>query len=406
MSTPSLLTSELGELRRMVANLETVRSNHSKTETHLKQLQDLEQKLILQGKELDRKIANAEQELPSQQSQQKALLEQKKQLEQQLADPKLTQPQRSKLNNPKQANEQKLVAVNKVIEAHAALRQSRSQIDQQLIDALGKIALETSQLTKLTPQLELAERNKQEAMRSVLGAGKADVEKIFQHHDAVTKRVWLGMLQDVLKDNGITPEKFRELSDQRIARELIDTFSRQITEIETTLTPEELSDLDIFRKLPRRLSELENSISQAKRDLEGDLGEKEELEREITNLSQKTPLSPTGKRVLDIAKWFAIVVAIIGIVAIGTTYLSIIWVIVPIVAVVFAITSFFLRRRWDIEARRADASASIQAHKERIRATEASLNKFESEFNSSKQKLDGVLARHPDLNEKTGVGLE
>ena len=396
MSTPSLLNSELGELRRMVENLETVKDSHSKSETNIKQLQDLEQKLISQGKELDRNIATAEQELPSHQSQQKALLEQKKQLEQQLVDPKLTQPQRSELNNRKQANDQKLVAVNKVIEAHAALRQSRSQIDQQLIDARAKIALEASQLTKLTPQLELAERNKQEAMRSVLGAGKADVEKIFQHRDALTKRVWLGMLQDVLKDNGITPEKFRELSDQRSARELIETFSRQITEIETTLTPEELSDLDIFRKLPRRLIELENSISQAQRDLHGELGEKEELEREITNLSQKTPLSPTGKRVLDIAKWIAIVVVIIGIVAfvISESLLSIILVIV---AVVLAITCFFLRRRWDIEARRADASASIQAHKERIRTTEASLNKFESELISSKQKLDGVLARHPDL---------
>jgi uncharacterized membrane protein len=103
------------------------------------------------------------------------------------------------------------------------------------------------------------------------------------------------------------------------------------------------------------------------------------------------------KRVLDIAKWLAIVVAIIGSVAFVTSEATILSIIGVIVAVVSAITCFFLRRHWDIEARRADASASIQAHTERIRATEASLNQFESEFISSKQKLDGVLARHPDL---------
>jgi hypothetical protein len=396
MATPSLLISELDELRRMVENFETVKHNHTKAETDLKQLQDLEQGLISQGKELDQKIANGEEELPSQQSQQKVLLEKKKQLEQQIVDPKPTQPELSELNNRKQANEQELVAVNKVIEGHAALRQSRSQIDQQLVDARAKIALGAAQLAKLTPQLELAERNKQEAMRLVLDAGKTEVEKIFQHQDALTKRVWLGMLQDVLKDNGITPEKFRELSDQRFAREWIDTFSRQITEIETTLTPEELSGLDIFRKLPHRLSELENSISQSKRELERERGGKEELEQEITNLSQKLSLSPIWKRGLDIAKWLAIVVLIVTGIGFFSNYDNIIG-IVAVASLISVFILFFLRWYWDIEARQADANASIQTHKERIRAIEASLNKFESESISSKQKLNDVLARHPDL---------
>ncbi len=399
MPSLNLLTNELDDLQRMAADLAEIKSRYDALKTRQEELRASEQEWVAKQKGLGEKIL-ATPEFSSHQDKRKQLLEEQMNLTHQLAASDLTEIQQSELKRKKQTNEQNLTAINEIIESHTTSKENHRQTEIELTRIRSEIASNAADLIERAPELNQAEENKQQAMWSVIENTKVEIEKVSQHPDRLTEYIWLHQLQTILKHNGVVPDAFQDLSEQKEAREAITKIDQQLNALETSLTKPERKDFEVFQNTSDRITALKNSIGKMESNLEQERQEKASDEQTIRDLASKKPLSSGERLWYQIALTFSFIIC--PLIAVIRSLSTGEWVVVFFVAIFSVVVGLVINgayRNADVEAKRAQANASFEINVAEVHALEASLEKDRLKLSQHQQERDDMFSRHPDLRQ-------